>query len=258
MNLVIGAAGGYTFDQLAPFVRSLRGARYADEIVILNYGLADETKASLGRHGVIVMNPDSPAPISNINQARYSAYAAFLRRNTRRYHRVFVSDVRDVIFQSNPFLLDTGPGLACFGENGVIGGDNYNSNWIKDLYGDAALKYLADKTVACSGTIMGSVDSMQACLDRMVREIQEHRGTELWGRDQGIYNYLLWTDRLQDTRLFMNGVGVYTLALVPGADIKFNAKADIISKYGAPAVIHQYDRHPMLAAHVQARWSERN
>lgn len=252
MNLVLGAVGGYSFAQLAPFVRSLRKvSRVA--CVFLDYGLEPEVVTDLARHEVQVAPVEDPAPLREITHDRFRAYAAFLSAHGHRFDRVLFTDVRDVVFQGDPFALDTGPGLAAFAESGTIGADPCNAGWIRDVYGPAMLERLREKPILCAGTTLGSVEAALAYTIRMARELRERKGSGLWGRDQGMHNALLWTGELE-ARLLRNGAGVYTLALVTPETIRFDRDGQVVVEGCVPAVLHQYDRHPVLAALLAARF----
>lgn len=254
-NLVLGACGGYSFDQIAPFVRSLRATKYDGDIVFLDYGLSEDVKFKLSKYDVIVQPLTVPAGIDVVHQHRFGEAVKFLRSRSLHYDRVLLTDVRDVVFQKDPFSIDVGPGLAVFGENGTIGGNGYNNKWINALYGPAATKWLADKPIVCSGTTIGSTQSMIAYLARMEREDKERPGVGLEPHDQGLHNYLFYNNELDDARLFPNGIGVFTLCLVEPKDVKFDSSGLVKVGNAVPAVLHQYDRHPVLNNLLQARWS---
>ena len=78
---------------------------------------------------------------------------------------ILLTDFRDVIFQSNPFLYNpqdwAAPRyqLVVFQEsfpNKMIYRCLFNSGWIRGCYGEDTLKYLGSNPVSCSGTVMGS------------------------------------------------------------------------------------------------------
>ncbi len=159
---------------------------------------------------------------------------------------VMVTDVRDVIFQDDPFRGGVS-GLEVFAEEppATIRAQEANSNWIRELYGREALEVIADNPISCSGTVIGDRESILHYLSEMRQESFWHR-QPLTAHDQGIHNYLLWTGRLEPKTLVANGEGrVLSMALM--ASYERDERGYVLNRDGAPvAVVHQYDRHPEL------------
>jgi hypothetical protein len=264
-HLILGAVRGYRFDVLAPFVNSLRSTRYAGDVVFLDFGGIDEaTREALQGAGVRLEPVADPVladdGILHITAARFLAYREFLRAHASEYARVLVTDLRDVVFQADPFLADTGPSLACFLEHGdvTIAEQAHNARWIHNCYGPPGLERVGRFPIICSGTTMGPVEAMLGYLGRLSQEALTIRSRQLlvFGDDQGMHNHLIWTRQLDDVHLFPNGRGnVLTLAIVPQERIRFDAVGRLLNDDGTlPAVVHQYDRFPLLTALLGARY----
>jgi hypothetical protein len=59
----------------------------------------------------------------HISSGRYFLYFRYLNRRREKFSYVLLSDVRDVIFQSDPFRYAACPGIFCFlGSNGAFRG----------------------------------------------------------------------------------------------------------------------------------------
>lgn len=112
-------------------------------------------------------------------------------------------DARDAFFQSNPFadLPRQEPGTATdgllylFGENAEatrLGKSRKNLKWIRNGYGEAVLKALANKPTICSGSTMGEQIAIETYLRAMVNEHDEC-DVKMTGSDQGFHNYLYCT-----------------------------------------------------------------
>ena len=78
---------------------------------------------------------------------------------------ILLTDFRDVIFQSNPFLYRSDEWsspryqLVVFQEsfpNKMIYRCMFNSGWIRGCYGEDTLKFVGSNPVSCSGTVMGT------------------------------------------------------------------------------------------------------
>jgi hypothetical protein len=186
---------------------------------------------------------------------RYVHYETHLR--AVRYDRVILSDVRDVVFQSDPSGIEPDARLVCFLESAryTIGTEPKNSRWMTELYGQATLERLADRRVSCSGVTIGSHDAMLdyvvALNDEMARVIGR-----VWdsGYDQGVHNQLLWSGAFPHARVMENGRGVFTVGQEPRDALALDASGRVCCGDGSvPAMVHQYDRHQDVADALRAR-----
>lgn len=160
---------------------------------------------------------------------------------------VLVTDVRDVLFQNDPFEPVV-MGLELFAEESpiTIGAQPANRDWVLELYGREVLRQIEAKPVSCCGTVIGDRASILHYLAEM-RQESFWRRQPLTAHDQGIHNYLLWTGRLEPSRLIANGEGrVLSMALMKSVDL--DERGYVVNRDGTvPAVLHQYDRHPEIA-----------
>ena len=115
-ELVLGAAYGYSADDVKPFVISLR-RHYSGKIAFLVSLAPDTTLVELCmEHGIdfFMVDGDQQNPI-HMQWARFFHYANFLNHPFFvDCNWVFLTDVRDVIFQDHPFSLPMTTDLECF------------------------------------------------------------------------------------------------------------------------------------------------
>jgi hypothetical protein len=107
-NLVMGLAINYRKRELAPFVRSLRGCGYKDEIVLLVSDLDTETREFLQEHKVNYeyyweMN-FVPFDFMLARNFSYYRYLCAMRNLNQAFDRILLTDVGDVVFQGDPFV----------------------------------------------------------------------------------------------------------------------------------------------------------
>lgn len=261
-NLVLGFATNYTIDALAPFVESLR-ENYAGEVVLWTTSLDDGTKAFLERHNVATeFHWEGDFIPAHLAMNRFIAYYAFLRRReqaNQRADRVLLTDIRDVVFQGDPFVsAPEGELLAYLEEPWVTPATcPINAGWLRAAFGEETVANLADRRVSCSGTVLATWDRMveyllvmhQAMLDSM----REARFIE--GIDQGIHNFLIHSDRLERVTMVENGVHVFTMAGVSEEDVAIANDGKIVDRYGRAApILHQYDYHPTALRLVDEKY----
>lgn len=118
-NLVIGCALGYSLSKIRPWIHTLReNAKYDDDVVLYTRGIASNEKLELlTDYKVAILDfPHGYQHTSPPHVARFEIISHFLRINSDKYKNslVLTTDVRDVIFQDDPFLfrkMPTIPGV---------------------------------------------------------------------------------------------------------------------------------------------------
>lgn len=126
--------------------------------------------------------------------------------------RIFVSDLRDVYFQKNPFtaqyfssqeLLSISASsdrqqrqqrtLQVFVEDTSrfeIISQTSNARWIRTTKGEKILEEIGHNPIVCSGTTMGGAIAIESYLRAIIEEFDTTQ-CDLDGCDQGLHNYLL-------------------------------------------------------------------
>jgi hypothetical protein len=184
--------------------------------------------------------------LEGLQSLRYGLYHSYLSRHDD-YDVVMIADLRDVIFQADPFA-ERVEDLELFLEEPSVSFDQpgFNQRWITDLYGSDALADLRGRIVTCSGVTFGDRSSMLAYLETMAAEIDLHL-PPLGPHDQAVHNWLTYSGKLPNARLIANGSGrVLTMGAM--SDAKRRSDGLVLNHDGSvPAVLHQYDRHVALA-----------
>ena len=260
--VVLGLAMNYRAEQLAPFVLSLRRSGYNGKIAFLCANLSDDTQAFLRSQSVeIIPIPPGLYPPYHVQNARWFIYLEYLMRLLLAEAlpvSVFLTDVRDVVFQADPFATPHGE-LDVFLENAepVLGGCPFNSRWMRTCFGDHVLEEMAAQTIACSGTIQASGrgalrlalemwDMMMAFTDVAACDVS----------DQAAYNVVVHRGLVDGLRIHANGGRVLTLHHVGHDRMQIDQNGVIYGPGGvASPILHQYDRHPMLNDFITARYA---
>ena len=183
--------------------------------------------------------------------ARFFHALRFLERHP--YERVLLTDVRDVLFQRDPFADIPPRGLAVSIETDryTIGSEPHNRRWIGDAFGPDLVARIAANPVSCVGVTCGEGRAVTRYLELMTGEMRRlspevaRRG----GADTAVHNALLWTNQLGDVqRLEPLASPVATLNAIAEDEIKLSARGTLLNVDGSePSVVHQYDRVPGLA-----------
>ncbi len=179
-----------------------------------------------------------------------------VRAHRSSLNRVMVTDCRDVVLQRNPFRR-IGNQVMSGLEEKPIGECPVNSGWIRDLYGEAVHARMSACRIVCSGVTLGPTAEVEQYLGAMGAEIWKRLSTvALMGQyDQGIHNYLIYHGGIR-VELTDNRAGIIaSLHHEEAGNLRIDAEAGIVMVHGtAPDIIHQYDRHPGLAAFIRQRF----
>lgn len=263
-SLVMGLAANYGAAELAPFVLSLRQSGYIGDVVLLTYGCTAQAAEFLRAHRVrmVPFTGLSAMPMS-MNSARMFRYLdwfieLFLNAPDHiEYGRVLLTDVRDVVFQGDPFAEPPEGRVQFFLETErTIGSCPINGDWMTRAYGPVVAREMANRPVSCAGTVMGSPDGLLEYLAHMVRDIlavpTHHRFS---GVDQAIHNRILALGHLEGTVAVPNGRTVMTVPSESPTGMRLLPDGRIADQAGrCSAVVHQYDRDPVINKAVTARY----
>ncbi len=265
-EVVLGCISGYDYDRIKPFIVSLKKSGFRGDLCLFASKIDIATYKTLHQMGVklipfkdeypfvkrfsisnLELKSEFPNQIS-VKYLRYILYYLFLSKFGNNYSKVMLTDVKDVIFQRDPFDFDFDGGLYCFLEDNyvTIKSSPFNSGRILRHFGTEGLDQIGNNHPSCSGTIFGSVPDTLHYLGKMISLISsiEAKG----GGDQGLHNYVLYTEHFNDLKLIEDAKGpVLTIASKIKKRIRFNEKGLAINRDGEEFnVIHQYDRHPEL------------
>jgi hypothetical protein len=261
-RLVLGAAVGFDVGQVRVFVESLR-ANYAGGVLLLIRWPGLRVGRYLKSRGIDVIRVFQTRSFTrSVHARRYAVYLDFLRRRPSRYDQVMISDVRDVVFQRNPFDGIASPKCHFYLESAtrIIGEDPTNSRWVRGCLSEAEAERLAACRISCSGITIGGTAAIVGYLERMVARIR----VLPWriyrkighGYDQAIHNYLVHLAPEIDGIVVENNRHIATMALEPRAFYRLDRESLIRGPdHHLFAICHQYDRFPDLLKAVETRFA---
>lgn len=254
-DFVLGAATGYDVADVAPFVRSLRAVYHGAVALVV-----DETPALtsfLQAHDVEIIPAaaSSPAWSPHPVMTRFAAFDHILAQRTH-LGSVLVTDVRDVVFQANPF--DPAPGaleLFVEFEGRRLGDHAFNHKHLRAMVGDDLAATVAHRPCLCVGTMIGP----RANVSRLCRTIlmlgaipRSHIGGA-FGADQAACNLAAHLG-LVEHEVRANYGRVATVGLTPPDALTVGDGMILNPDGSVSAIVHQYDRHPHLMDAVHERW----
>lgn len=262
-RLVLGAAIGFDVAQVRVFVELLRASGYGGDVMMLIGWPGLRVGRYLKSRGVDVIRVFQTRSFSrSVHARRYAIYLDYIKARAGHYDQVMMSDVRDVVFQANPFAgIDT-PKCHFYLEAAprTIGDDPTNLRWVRGCFTAAEADALAHHRISCSGITIGGTAEIIAYLEHMVAKISAmplriYR-TIGHGYDQAIHNFLVYLDPAIDGVVEENNGHIATMALEPRELYSLDAAARIRGPDGRLyPICHQYDRFPDIRAAVEAHYA---
>ena len=287
-NLVVTVAAGYREEQIRPFLASL--AHYSPKVSLKlivdrfnpefedavrawipdcsfhllpparlrNFALKRKwARSILKRLTRLLPPPNFGKRLLKINYVRHLVIRDLLKSWKLKEEKVILADCRDLVFQDDPFAANW-PALWTGEEALRIQDCPLNSFWLKRAGGADALQKARHQRIVCAGVIGGRADRVAQYIDR-TSTLVERRACEvaLDDGDQGIHNYVVRTATELDFTILPNGGELV-------ANVGYNKSEELTIEGGRarlaprkefPAILHQFDRHPMLKELVNARWS---
>lgn len=174
------------------------------------------------------------------------------------YHLVLMSDLRDAVFQRDPFVqfweklpaehLKSDQIFFAIQEEGSrrIGEEWFNREWVKSCFGIEVLNRISNQRISCSGTSMATYDAALIYLSMMQEKIFTDNHCEANGIDQGVHNVFVYDGRLKKRNV---NVVLYPLETGPVATLGFmqvlqkNLWGEILNEFGEVySMVHQIDR----------------
>ncbi|CAF3618882.1 unnamed protein product [Rotaria socialis] len=269
-NLILGAAVGLNLSVLHRFVQSTRTSCNLCTITLLvhDFSMRSDHFRLLSDVFHVVLIPYQQFLLSNkhetfvmksIHSQRwtiFSSYLQTLQKEGKAFDNVFICDVSDTIFQANVFkhMNKMGDGLYVFLEDihFRISKSNINANWIRVCYGEQMLQQIGNKSISCSGTVLGSWPAITTYLSTMTAQFLNlsRACLKMTGNDQGVHNFIIHNGLIPDTTIYLipHETGFVATAGLPKW-LKRNKFGHILnSRSEIYAVVHQINRSPQLLA----------
>ena len=293
-DLIIGGASGYKYDDVKYWINSIKKSGFDGDIalVVTNISLSEIEK--IAEKGVNILaygQKDADGNYSSNSQMpphveRFFHIWNYLNTTKEEYGFVVTTDVRDVVFQSNPinFLRgDTFTGFVAAGEGLAYQDEPWGNNNYLQAFGPFFHSLIKDKEIYNVGVMAGEMGLVRDML-LMILQLSINRPIPIV--DQAVYNFILNTDVFKNrTEFFGNDSGWAcnlgtTLAAIasgsgdigmkndPTAQLLYQTKymavqpsisedGTVYNAFEAPFfVVHQYDRVAGLAEKIRAKYND--
>lgn len=175
---------------------------------------------------------------------------------TITHSHLMITDIRDVILMSDPFMALQRNTIITGEEPRQLGACELNSRWIKMTYNEQFLQELQHKNILCAGVTIGTRKAMSLYIQEMMEECfqQLPNIVGLLGADQAIHNKIFYQGLSGLNKHHeKNGIGIIaTLHHSRLEEFEVNQTGMKNKKGKTLAVVHQYDRHPQLLPFLRA------
>ena len=195
------------------------------------------------------------------NVLRWSLYRRYLSGQRQEFDRVLMVDLRDVCFQRDPFEGVDPDLLRIHAEEGdiTVRQSEWNTLAMRRALGVEGVARWGDLRVSCSGVVAGGIEPVMTYLEAFARLLPEC-GTPDHGTDQTLHTRLVHGDLASLVRWQGNrqGDAVHLAGVQDLSSVPRDAEGCLLNDSGEPfAILHQFDRHPSLAHHLQDHGEKR-
>ena len=272
-DIVVGCITGYNFDKIKPWVNSLDNCGFEGTKAMICYNVDYDTVDELVKRNYTILafkkneeerKLEYPRENFSIVVDRFLHLWYLLKRFKGQYKNIITTDVKDVIFQTNPSewldknLGDKEINVAC--ESIKYEDENWGSNNLMKSFGTLIHEECKENLIFNAGTISGRFDTM---VDFFLNIYMLCNGTNHFiegggGPDQAALNVLLNMKSYKDITNFAmseNGWAAQLGTTGPQIADQYGDKVvepspimkdDMVcTSDGTPfALVHQYDRVP--------------
>ena len=263
-NLIIGGFTNYNSNQLKPWVLSAKVHAGDNNDVVLVYGNAtEETLNWLESQGVILV-PMLEVQNVPIHVLRFLSIHNYLVQHWQKYDYVITTDVKDVVFQSEPFGDLIGYKLVIASEGLKYKDEPWGNENLHQTYGQYVYEEFKNKEIFNVGTFGG--------ISEYVKDMVFHIFTNGVNRpipivDQAVFNVLINTQPFKDiVQPTVNWACESGTVIDPSKIQHFRPNLlcdepiikDGLVYYGDRLfpILHQYDRVPVLKKFVQEKYGQ--
>ena len=221
-DLIIGGASNYDWDQLKYWVNSIKKSGFNGDIVIVGTNLKKATIDKLNDEGVTLslygrMNADGDVTAPNNNAPhveRFFYLWNYLNIVSEEYNNVITTDVRDVVFQTNPsdWLEDNmmGPLLVASSEGMRYENEPWGNKNLLDAFGPFFHNQLKGSLIYNVGVLAGELQSMKGLLS-FIFHLSVNRPIPIV--DQAVFNFIINQPPFCYDTLFTNNSDAWAIQL---------------------------------------------
>ena len=269
-NLIIGGFSGYDINTIKPWVKSISKIWQwnVDKVAVVG-DTNEETLTFLDHHGFNIVRMQTPEGMA-VHVARFLHIYEYLRHHHHLYDKVVTTDVRDVIFQTDPFeWMDQNLGdkkIVTGSEELRYKDEPWGNQNLLQTYGPYVYEIFKDNEVFNVGVLGGKSEYIK---DLVFNVVTNSVNRPIPVVDQAVFNVLIRTQPYKDcvmlakhsdgwacqagTTADPNKIDYFRSVLLDQEPILKDE--EVYTPAGKKfCIVHQYDRVPQWHKIVNARY----
>lgn len=265
-DAIVGAVTNYTAEHIRLWLNSIKRSGFKGSVILMAFDTPTEIVEDFKRMGVDWVPAVTTNGPFNIVVERFRYIPELIRSAPFPLNSVILTDVRDVVFQTDP-----SPHLArLLNDHAIVAsseGIRYKDEpWGRDnvrlAFGQSAYEEVKDKVIANAGVIAGKADAISHLSSLIYRFCRT--ATSMWipgggGPDQAAYNLITQGTSLMTSVNFTTHSDEWAAQLgTTGPQVQtrwgqhvveelptINAEGVVVNAANEPyPIVHQYDRVP--------------
>lgn len=250
-DLIIGAISNYTPDKIQNYIKSINTCGFTGDKIMISYDLPEETISYLQQEGWQIV---SSTLQGHPHMKRLIDIFYVLKSLENKYRYVITTDVRDVVFQTNPsdFLENyLTKEVLVSSENILYKNEPWGNKNIMEGYGELWCDLFKDTEICNVGVLAGTLKGLTDLL--LLNYMVSQGGNTEHYTDQSSFNFIINNYLIKDKIQIENNSGSWALqygtlnnpkVLIPPV---ITIKNNIILNHNNPfCIVHQYDRDSEL------------
>ena len=250
MDLIISSFSNYSIEKIKPYINSIKNCGFLGEKIMIVSNVSEETISYLEKN-------DWQVALSEIrghpHMQRLIDIYSLLKQLNKNYRYVITTDVRDVVFQTNPseyLEKNLKKRILVSSENVLYKNEPWGIKNILEGYNELLLDRYKDEITCNVGVIAGFQKEMMDLL--LLNYLVSQSGNTQHFTDQSSFNFIIHNELIKN-QIQIEGLET-NWALQMGT---LNNK-NIIQKYdisikndmvmhnnGKFVIVHQYDRNEL-------------
>lgn len=246
-DLVISAIANYLPEKIKIYVESLNDCGYDGDKVMICYNIPKETIDYLTEKGWECYGAEL---VGHPHMRRLIDMWWFLQNDEREWRNIITTDVRDIVWQTNPSKwLNNKNKIICASECVTYENEPWGYKNIHEGYGPMFWDWVKGNTIGNVGVIAGKYKLVKELL--MLNWLVSQAGNIVHFTDQSSFNFVIHNELIKDkieiSPDFALQVGTTKM------DVKI--ENDLVMNGGVPFVlVHQYDRNPELNTFITNKY----
>jgi hypothetical protein len=285
MDLILGAIDHYGYDQIKLWHNSILKSGFTGRVALVAFRITQEEMEKIKGHNIDVIVVGAPVK-ATVHLERFIHFWNYLQLREEVFENVIITDVRDVVFQSDPseFFSGRDPMLVVGSENLKYKDEAWGDRNLFETFGLTVYNKFKDKEIYNVGAFGGQWQLVQSmCL--MIYTMGVGRPIPIC--DQSVFNFLLYQapfDTSPDiffaevhdcwaahcgTLLDPTKIAGFKPNHINNVDgLMWNEEHGVLNNHyrwestdpwqfdslGTPVILHQYDRVPGLKEKVEAKY----